>query len=238
MIMMVAAVAGAFSRGELESTEHDLSDFDSVRLTTPSVKIEVVETSGRSRIEATLDSRRDIDITERGGDLVIEVSRILGITRIGRREVVKLFMQSGATADFRAGSGSVEVTGLRFDELSIAVGSGSINVRECEGSMTIDVGSGSVRLDDVAGEFELSSGSGSLKGEKVLLQGDSSFDAGSGKIEMSFLNTEDELSFDLDAGSGSIRVGDIRGGDRVIIGSGAIEVSGNTGSGSQEYRFQ
>ena len=159
-------------------------------------------------------------------------------TRIGSREVVKLFMPSGVAADFRAGSGSVEVTGLRFDELSIEVGSGSATVRNSDGPMTIDVGSGSVRLDDVAGQFDLNSGSGSIKGEKVLLRGDSSFDAGSGRIEMSFLNNEDELSFDLDAGSGSIRVGDIRGGDRVIIGSGAIEVTGNTGSGSQEYRFQ
>lgn len=102
--------------------------------------------------------------------------------------------------------------------------------------MKIDIGSGSVELTDVAGEFIISSGSGSISGTGVTLTGDSLFDTGSGRVEMAFLNRMEELTFDLDSGSGSIRVDDIRDADRVIIGSGDIKVSGSTGSGSQEYR--
>lgn len=235
-IVLTAGMATARGAGELISTERDLGNFESVRLSAGSVAIEVSPAASGPRLETLLDSRRTLNVTESGGALNIEVFRVRGFARTSRREKIKLFVPHGTQAEIDSGSGSVTVSGVDFSELSIDAGSGSVAVTGSSAEIRIDVGSGSVELADVTGELTISSGSGSVTGDKVTLTGDSLFDTGSGSIEMVFLNAENELSFDLDSGSGSIRVGGIRGADRIVFGSGDIKVTGSSGSGSQRYR--
>ena len=234
-VLIAASFASASSRRELETTQRELGNFQSLRINSKSVSIETFRSAGSARLEATLDSRRKLTVSERGNDVIIEVSQVRRVSLRGGRENIVLYIPNGKDVVLQAGSGSIKVEGLMFSELEVDVGSGSVDIDQCSGPTTIDVGSGSIRLNDVEGSFDVSTGSGSTKGEGIKLTNDSSFRAGSGSIELSILNTEDELAFDLDAGSGSIRVNDIRGADRVVVGSGNIEVTGRTGSGSQRY---
>lgn len=154
--------------------------------------------------------------------------------------------------DLTTGSGSIEVRGVRGD-LTLSTASGSIQATDIDGDLETDSASGSQRLIDVDGDIEATSASGSVElygtegrlrietssgsqeGEEIFLTGNSSFRASSGSIRMELVNPMEELRIDATAGSGTIRVGSTRG-DRVVIGDGPIRVTGNTGSGSQEYR--
>ena len=193
MVVMAATAATAtFARGvvsqtELVSVERDLGSIENLRLISGSMKIEVSQTRGRARLEAMLDSRRELKVTGSDGAVMAESS------------------------------------------------SGSQDYRDVKGEIVANAESGSIRLDDVTGVLSISAGSGDVTGISVALTGDSSFTTSSGSIDMTFENSEGELSFDLDAGSGEIRVGDTHGADRVIIGTGGIEVRGRSESGDQDY---
>ena len=84
----------------------------------------------------------------------------------------------------------------------------------------------------------LTNGSGGITGDSITLMGDSSFSNGSGRIDLSFGNSENELAFDLETETGSIRVGDVRSRDRVSHGSGYIKITGRGGSGRQKYEVR
>jgi len=238
LIVAAAAIAiGVAGRaGTLETTARELGEFESLRVSAGSIPIEIAGAQGTPRLEASLDTRRELIVTEDGGALAVEVSENVGIFRLPRQEIIRLLVPEGTRTEIDSGSGSVEVDGVDFSQLVVDTGSGSVAIARSSAVVKIDVGSGSVDLTDVAGELTISSGSGSLSGDGVRLTGDSSFDTGSGSIDMVFLNSEDELAFDLDSGSGSIRVGGVKGADRVRLGSGEITVRGSSGSGSQEYR--
>ena len=236
--LLVAATVFAGPIGEIESAERELPDFDRLQVTVPGVSVEIVETRGIPRLVTRLNSRRELTVSARGGSIEIDVSRGWGLRRIWQREVVRLEISRGTIADIRAGSGSVDIYGVDFEDMRVDVGSGSVTVEDSRAPMTITVGSGRVELDDVTGALEISSGSGSIVGQRILLTDDSSFRTGSGRIDLLLDNAEEELSFDLDVGSGSIRVGAIRTSHRLRHGSGDIAIRGSSGSGSQEYQFR
>ncbi len=276
VVMAVAAATATFARGvvsqiELVSVERDLGSIENLRLISGSMKIEVSQTHGGARLEAMLDSRRELKVTERGDGVVIEPTRITGIVSSARNEIIRLYLPANIGVEIESGSGSVTVNDIDLEELRIDSGSGSIEVsgtsgplalsagsgdirvtgsdgavmaesgsgshdyRDVKGEIVANAESGSIRLDDVTGVLSISAGSGDLAGISVALTGDSSFTTLSGSIDMTFENSEDELSFDLDAGSGEIRVGDTHGANRMIIGTGGIEVRGRSESGDQDY---
>jgi hypothetical protein len=236
LVMALGAVGAAGAWGRLESTSRDLGDFDRVRLTTGSIEVEVSDARDGARLEATLDSRRTLTVAERDGELVIGVSGV--VVGFAGNEVIHLFVPRNKAVQIGGGSGSVKIADVEFDELTVRVGSGSIRVIDCQGLMSLEAGSGHIEVERISGTLKVTAGSGSILGEAVTPTGDSSFKTGSGSIEMQFLNAEDQLSFDLDAGSGSIRIGDIKGADRVIYGAGQIKITGRSGSGSQNYTFR
>lgn len=295
IVMMVAAATsvfarGVFSRGTLESVERDLGSFQSLQISSGSVDIEVSQARGGARLEAMLDSRREVTVNERGGAVEIEIGRIRGVTSFTRNEVVRLYLPADVEVRLESGSGDVSVQDIRLEELRIDVGSGTIEVGQTPAIMTLDTGSGdieitdsdgakdlstgsgditvsgsagdvraksasgsqsfdsirgnietssgsgTIRLDDIEGILRISASSGDLRGDSIQLTGSSTFTTGSGGISMSLRNAYDALSFDLDAGSGDIRVGDMRGADRVVLGTGSIEIHARSGSGDQDFR--
>lgn len=151
-------------------------------------------------------------------------------------------------------SGSIELTGLTNGDLKIKSSSGSQRIRNVKGNIESRSSSGRISLDNITGDIEaetssggieldgfrgglkLESTSGSLNGDEIELTSNSYFRSSSGSIDMELVNDIESLNFDLDASSGSLRVGDRKAQDRYIDRRNeGIEVKGISSSGSQRY---
>ena len=235
LLHLAAAIACGRSQGELTSTKYDFRWVDDIRVVGNSVKIAVTGSSDNIVIDATLDSRRKIVVDERGSEVVIEISRVNGVTTIGADEILELRVPDGTRLRVDSGSGKVEIIDLTETELSVETGSGVVEITRVEGIINARSGSGGIWIDQIKAELSLTSSSGPIRGSSVELTADSKFVAESGRIEIDLLNKEEGLAFDLRAGSGSIRINGIRGTERLAFGGGTIKITGETRSGSQEY---
>jgi DUF4097 and DUF4098 domain-containing protein YvlB len=240
VLVLVTPAVFCAPRGEAETHSRSLTSFDSFTLSASSLAIEVFETQGQPLLETTLNSRRKLTVRENAGRLTVEVSKIWRIISPRIPEVIKLYVPSGTitTAEVETSSGSIRITDIEFTNLDVGAHSGSIHISRCDGAIEIETKSGSVSLDEFSGAVDITTKSGSILGERVFVRGDSSLTSKSGSIEFSFLNPQDDLAFDLEAGSGSIRVGDIRGADRVVYGAGGIKITGRSRSGNQKYMYK
>ena len=270
LLIAAASAAGALPRGE--STKYDPENFQRIRISSPSVRIEVVPANASARIETRLDRRRELTISKNGDELIVELTSVRGIT--ARNEFVKLYIENGKSITIGSGSGSVKISDIGYENLVINAGSGSTNLHNCygpimttagsgktvisdvngkkqmsagsgkisvsksDGDIIASYGSGAIRLKDISGALMLSGGSGAIIGTSIQLTGDSVFNAGSGRIDLTFRNSENELAFDLSNNSGSIRVGKTRSANRVVVGSGGIQITSEGGSGRQIYKYQ
>jgi DUF4097 and DUF4098 domain-containing protein YvlB len=271
-LMFFCVAETAMAGGRSESASQEFGNFTSVQISTPNVRVEVVKAQNGARLEAKFDNRRDLTISEQGGEIVIELSRFRGLSTTS--EYLKLFVPGGKRLSVDSGSGAIEIEGLDFVALVASNGSGSVNVSNCNGEMVINSGSGKIEvansdgektirngsgaitvrssdgdvaasngsatilLDNVAGALNISNGSGRITGESITLSGNSRFGNGSGRININFTNTEDELSFDLETETGSLRVGDVRRTEQMVYGTGATRITGRGGSGAQVYKFR
>jgi hypothetical protein len=68
-----------------------------------------------------------------------------------------------------------------------------------------------------------------------MLTDNSRFKASSGSVIIGLLNEENDLSFDLDAGSGGLYALGSNADDRLILKKGPILITGVTTSGNQRY---
>ncbi len=114
--------------------------------------------------------------------------------------------------------------------------SGRISLEEIDGDIVAETSSGGIELDGFKGGLKLESTSGSLKGDDVELTANSYFKSSSGSIDIELVNDIESLNFDLQASSGSLRIGDRRAQDRYIDRrKKGIEIRGISSSGSQRY---
>lgn len=114
--------------------------------------------------------------------------------------------------------------------------SGRIDLQDIKGDIVAETSSGGIELDGFKGGLKLESTSGSLNGDEIELTANSSFRSSSGSIDIELVNDIESLSFDLNASSGSLRIGDRRAEDRYIDRrGGGIEIKGVSSSGSQRY---
>ena len=103
------------------------------------------------------------------------------------------------------GSGSVEVSNVKGD-ISMDDGSGSLVMTDVGGNVGIDDGSGSIRIRNVGGDLTINDGSGSIDVRGVA--GSVVIDDGSGSIDVS--DVEEDLII-VDDGSGGVDYSNIRG---------------------------
>jgi len=104
--------------------------------------------------------------------------------------------------------------------LAVDDGSGSIDIRDIEGSVVIEDGSGELHVENVRGDLEV--------------------DDGSGEIEIRGVTGDVRI----DDGSGTLRVVEVGGSLTIDDGSGSIDIDGvgkdlalkETGSGSLHFR--
>jgi DUF4097 and DUF4098 domain-containing protein YvlB len=146
---------------------------------------------------------------------------------------ITLSEQNG-NASLRASSGNLKVDEVNGD-LEAHASSGNITIYEVLGDVEADCSSGNIKLRDIEGKLDVGTSSGNIRGEDVLLTGDSRFKASSGNVTIGLLNSEDDLSFDLDSGSGNLYAAGSTSDDRLILRKGPINITGITTSGSQRY---
>nr|WP_321450197.1 DUF4097 family beta strand repeat-containing protein [uncultured Carboxylicivirga sp.] len=141
----------------------------------------------------------------------------------------------GGDADLSTSSGGQSIYMVQGNLWSAAT-SGSLNIGDVTGDVKANTSSGGIKLDRITGAVNLSSSSGSQRGTNIKLTGASYFKASSGSVNMDLLNDVDELSFALTGSSGGLNAKGNSGRKKLVIDRGPIKVTGNTSSGSQNYR--
>lgn len=152
----------------------------------------------------------------------IENRMVLELDRSGNRaELVADFRDTMGFG--KRGAIALDISMPKGIDLDIDDGSGSIEVRDTEGALTINDGSGSISVRKLT-DVRIDDGSGSIEVEDA--SGDVYIDDGSGSIRVSRVAG----SIVVDDGSGSINVADVKGDFRVIdAGSGSVNYSGVAG---------
>lgn len=103
------------------------------------------------------------------------------------------------------GSGSIDITNVRGD-ISVDDGSGSLNMQDVGGNVAVEDGSGTITIRGVGGDLEIDDGSGTIDIRGVA--GSVVIDDGSGSIDVSDV-TEDLII--VDDGSGGVDYANIGG---------------------------
>jgi len=146
---------------------------------------------------------------------------------------VTLFDQEG-NITIRTSSGNLKIEKIDGD-LIAHTSSGNIHIYTVEGNVFADCTSGNITMRDLEGVLEIESSSGNIRGASIMLIGDSRFKATSGNITIGLLNKAEELSFNLDAGSGNLYAAGNKAEDKLILKKGPIMIYGITSSGTQRY---
>jgi len=141
--------------------------------------------------------------------------------------------QDGRTTA-RASSGNLRIEEVTGD-LNAHASSGNITISDIRGDIEADCSSGNIRLSDTEGRLTIGTSSGNIRGEGILLTGDSRFKASSGGVTIELKNSKEDLSFDLDTGSGNLYAAGSSADDKLILKRGPITISGITTSGNQRY---
>jgi hypothetical protein len=131
-------------------------------------------------------------------------------------------------------SGNIKARSVR-GATEVEATSGNIDLDDVEGPTSAVCTSGNITMDGISGKIYAETSSGNIRGDDIRLAGQAEFRATSGNIRMDLLNREEELSFDLEAGSGNLKAGGSSGDDQLILKKGDILVRGSTGSGNQTY---
>jgi DUF4097 and DUF4098 domain-containing protein YvlB len=171
-------------------------------------RLQIGELSGQKHRIKTSSGRMRIDSIR--GDSTIEISS--GGIAIERIE---------GNAAIEVQSGTIQIAELAGTSHRIKTSSGHTNIEKVRGKIDFHASSGSVDIGDFSGEgsFDLSSGDLSL--DMRELTGDLRFTASSGDID---LKLPGEISFNLDAVTGSGKVLVYEGGSETIRASGKSTV--------------
>ncbi|MCF8303768.1 MAG: DUF4097 domain-containing protein [Bacteroidales bacterium] len=113
--------------------------------------------------------------------------------------------------------------------------SGDLKFNQVMGNIKAESSSGDHEYRNVEGRLNLEASSGDIEGEGVNLTGDSRFETSSGDIKFDLTNDIEDLSFDLRASSGDLRVGRNKAEDNFNRSGGRLLVKGVSSSGDQTY---
>lgn len=174
---------------------------------------EVGATSGNIKVK---NIQTDLRITATSGDLRAEIitGQVRAKTTSGNQQLYEIV-------------GKVEADAT----------SGDIRIKKAEGDIEATSTSGEISLENTKGILNLRSTSGDIEGREVFLTSNANFKSTSGAIYIRLKNKIQDLTFDLEASSGSLKAGDIRGDKRLYVknGEGNIKIRGVSSSGNQNY---
>ncbi|WP_215224486.1 DUF4097 domain-containing protein [Echinicola shivajiensis] len=115
---------------------------------------------------------------------------------------------------------------------SLSSSSGRITAKHVAGELNVKITSGSVSMEDISTLGKLKLSSGMMKAKKVGFGPNTSFSGSSGMFNIKANALLDNYNYDLNAGSGMVKVGDMSSSDHLHIDHGADHtVKGNIGSG-------
>lgn len=196
----------------------------------PGVSVYVDNTSGDIIAEGIEADEFSFEATS--GD--IELENIMGNLRINTTSGDVEIDGAKGRIEIESTSGDQELRSTAGD-VEFKSTSGEISIRGFDGEIIGQATSGDISLSDGTGMLRLRTTSGEIEGNAITLTGDCEFNSNSGDVEMDFTNSIEELSFDLEASSGDLRVGNRSGEDELYIKRGGYLIRGVTTSGSQRY---
>lgn len=129
-------------------------------------------------------------------------------------------------------SGAINLSNVEGD-VDAKGSSGSLKFENVEGVVNAKVNSGTLRFNNVKSLGNLEVSSGTVKAENSGLSKHTSLRANSGSINIQTGSDLQGYNFDLNANSGSVKVGDKRSGKNLRIDNGAdVTIVGKVSSGS------
>lgn len=208
-------------------------------------EISINTSSFKTRIEPSEDGKMSVSVSTNkyksadveisydgdGIDISLSGSRFFGFISFGigsvGTAVISVPDNIYEELSIDLGSGSLDARGIRADKSSLEIGSGSFKLSMPEDftarELEVDIGSGSVTIDNAAAKYyevEMGSGSFDISG----LTGSGSIDIGSGSGTARFAEINGTQN-DIDMGSGSLKVyipSDTKADLYTDIGSGSV----------------
>lgn len=252
--------------GEMTSGTMALKDFDSLNVNVASINT-YIEEGDEYKLEYKAYEKNVPIVKENGGKLSVEQPSQTGIFRISfsflkdeEEQYYKITVPKNAgeiDLDLDAASGKVAVSDVNVNgRINLASGSAKLKnisakeliLRAASGKMDLDkvelskldveVLSGKLTSTDCAvDELDADMSSGSMDFDKIKFnKGD--FDVSSGSLKVNVLGKEEDYSYDVEAASGSIRIGDRKVGDEYKSEAGGDKkIKADVSSGSIKFSF-
>jgi DUF4097 and DUF4098 domain-containing protein YvlB len=194
------------------------------------LKITVNNTSGRVFLNGLASEKMEVK-TNLG---TVHLDNLIGnpMINISSGRLIVNNLQGNAIANSTSGN---QIWANVKGNIESKVSSGRIRIQQVEGDVLAVATSGTINLDKIQGKVNAETTSGRIKGNGLKIQKDSHFQASSGSIKVGLKNDLKEFRFDLQAGSGNIRVGKSRRMTVYKQDKGTIQLLGITHSGRQRY---
>ena len=224
MVMALASTASA-DYEEIRELALDARGIDTLRIEAGAGSMDIVGVSGGNEITVVatiqISDNDDDEARERiASDMMLSLEKDSDTAELkawfesggwnwGRgdspRISLEVQMPEGLHLDVDDGSGSIEIENVRGD-ISMDDGSGSLSMKDVGGDVEIEDGSGSIKVSGVGGNLSINDGSGSITVKGVA--GSVTVDDGSGSIDVS--DVEEDLII-VDDGSGGLDFSNIGG---------------------------
>ena len=161
----------------------------------------------------------------------INLSNLKGDLRLnGSSGRIKAHNISG-TVSCKISSGVVEVTDVD-GSLDFSSSSGRLIAENISGKVDAKISSGSIKLENIGELGEMSLSSGSIRAENANLSENTKLNGSSGSINIKTQTDLNLFNFELNAGSGSLRVGDISKPKQLVVNNYSQNtIKGSIGSG-------
>ncbi|TYP70721.1 DUF4097 family beta strand repeat-containing protein [Paenibacillus methanolicus] len=266
---------GDFSFGTVEVAKEasaSAAGIERIKLGASAADIDIVRGTS-DEFKATLTGRAskkfldriEVKLVPSGGELLVDVKASTGFT-IGFNILdvdLRLEVPDRQWSKFAidGGSGNVELSDLKIDELVASIGSGNVHVKNltsrkleleagsgnihAESSkanqVEMDVSSGNLRLTDVeAATVDADTGSGNIYVTADQLSGSVKAETGSGNVTIATLAPPESATIQFASGSGDLknewedgRESDEEGvQEQIVFGGGDVRVEVETGSGN------
>ena len=193
-------------------------------------KMKLITSSGDMELK---NIETQLTTSSTSGDL--EVDYLKGAISAVSTSGDQSFKHIRASITTKATSGDFLFSNIVGD-LTTKTTSGDLQFENVDGGISNVSSSGDLTIKNVKSVLNLTTTSGNISGNGVDLIGDSMFKSTSGDISMDFNNNINDMSFDLKASSGDLRVGSRSADSKLYTNNGDVWIYGISSSGNQNYR--